>query len=107
MTKKVSAKTDDKKEQLINEVREVLASAEELYESAVDDGSSKAKELKKRLQERIADARVRLQDIEGEVVERAKEVAKQTDQLVQDNPYKFAGIAAAVGFLLGLLVSRR
>lgn len=107
MTKKVSAKTDEKKEQLIKEVREVLASAEELYESAADDGSTKAKELKKRLQERMADARSRLQDIEGEVVERAKEVAKQTDQLVQDNPYKFAGVAAAVGFLLGLLVSRR
>jgi ElaB/YqjD/DUF883 family membrane-anchored ribosome-binding protein len=41
------------------------------------------------------------------VVGKAKVAAKATDDYVHENPWKSIGIAAGVGFLLGMLVSRR
>jgi ElaB/YqjD/DUF883 family membrane-anchored ribosome-binding protein len=39
--------------------------------------------------------------------ERAKAAAKVTDDYVRDNPWQAIGIAAAIGFLAGLALSRR
>ena len=33
--------------------------------------------------------------------------ARATDQLVHENPWQSVGVAAAVGFLLGMLIHRR
>ena len=41
------------------------------------------------------------------VVEKTKAAARATDDYVHDNPWKAVGVAAGVGFLLGLLVNRR
>lgn len=38
---------------------------------------------------------------------KAREAADATDEYVHDNPWQSVGVAAAVSFLLGLLVSRR
>ncbi|XLM20062.1 DUF883 domain-containing protein, partial [Chromobacterium piscinae] len=73
----------------------------------VDDGSAHAKELRKRLAEKLGTAKIKLRDAEVAVVGKAKEAAKVTDDYVHENPWKSIGIAAGVAFLLGMLVSRR
>ncbi|UTH72634.1 YqjD family protein [Chromobacterium sp. IIBBL 290-4] len=95
------------KEQLLDDVRQVLASTEELIDATADDGSQQSRELRKRLADKLSVAKVRLIDAEQAVVGKAKEAAKATDQYVHENPWKSIGIAAGVGFLLGMLVSRR
>jgi ElaB/YqjD/DUF883 family membrane-anchored ribosome-binding protein len=40
-------------------------------------------------------------------VAKAKAAGHATDEFVHENPWKSIGIAAGVGMLLGLLVSRR
>ncbi|WP_047248754.1 DUF883 family protein [Chromobacterium subtsugae] len=95
------------KEQLLDDVRQVLASTEELIDAAADDGSAHSKELRKRLSEKLGTAKAKLRDAEVAVVGKAKEAAKATDEYVHENPWKSIGIAAGVGFLLGMLVSRR
>ncbi|AUH50077.1 DUF883 domain-containing protein [Chromobacterium sp. ATCC 53434] len=95
------------KEQLLDDVRQVLNSTEELINSAVDDGTQHSKELRKRLTDKLGTAKAKLRDAEHAVVGKAKEAAKVTDQYVHDNPWKSIGIAAGVAFLLGMLVSRR
>jgi ElaB/YqjD/DUF883 family membrane-anchored ribosome-binding protein len=42
-----------------------------------------------------------------EALRRAREVADATDEYVRENPWQSVGIAAGVGLLLGLLLSRR
>ncbi|QEL56192.1 DUF883 family protein [Chromobacterium paludis] len=95
------------KEQLLDDVRQVLASTEELIDATVDDGSAQSKELRKRLSEKLGTAKAKLRDAEVAVMGKAKEAAKATDEYVHENPWKSIGIAAGVGFLLGMLVSRR
>ena len=46
-------------------------------------------------------------DVQEVVADRAKAAARATDDFVHDNPWKAIGIAAGVGFLLGLLVNRK
>ncbi|QND83894.1 DUF883 family protein [Chromobacterium vaccinii] len=95
------------KEQLLDDVRQVLASTEELINATVDDGSANSKELRKRLAEKLGAAKTKLRDAEQIVVGKAKEAVKVTDDYVHENPWKSVGIAAGVAFLLGMLVSRR
>ena len=81
-----------RKNELLDDVRGVLKEAETLYQSAVDDGTVEAKELK---------AKLKIQ------LDKAKEAARQTDALVHEKPYQALGIAAAAGVLLGVLLSRK
>ncbi|HCI13500.1 MAG TPA: DUF883 domain-containing protein, partial [Gallionellaceae bacterium] len=37
---------------------------------------------------------------------RTKEAAKVTDEYVHENPWKAVGIAAGVGLVIGMLISR-
>ena len=44
---------------------------------------------------------------EKQGAECARDAAKQADQFVHDKPWQAVGIAAAVGLVAGLLISRR
>ena len=95
------------KEQLLDDVRQVLVSTEELIDASLDDGSQKSKEIRQRVSEKLKVAKAKLLDAEQVVVGKAKVAAKATDQYVHENPWKSIGIAAGVAFLLGMLVARR
>ena len=96
-----------RKNELLDDVRGVLKEAETLYQSAVDDGSTEAKELKAKLKIQLDKAKQQYASIEATVTDKAKEAARQTDALVHEKPYQALGIAAAAGLLLGVLLSRK
>jgi ElaB/YqjD/DUF883 family membrane-anchored ribosome-binding protein len=48
-----------------------------------------------------------LHDLSDDASESARAAARVTDDYVRDNPWQAIGIAAAVGFLAGLALSRR
>jgi ElaB/YqjD/DUF883 family membrane-anchored ribosome-binding protein len=52
-------------------------------------------------------AKDQLMEWEKQGMECAKDAAKQADQFVHDKPWQAVGIAAAVGLVAGLLISRR
>jgi ElaB/YqjD/DUF883 family membrane-anchored ribosome-binding protein len=60
-----------------------------------------------RMQETIENTRERLAELQASASEQARATVRATDQLVHDHPWKAVGIAAGIGFLLGLLVHRR
>ena len=67
----------------------------------------KATELGEKLRVKLRSAREKMGDVQEIVADRAKAAARATDDFVHDNPWKAIGIAAGVGFLLGLLVNRK
>lgn len=97
----------NQKDQLLDDVREVIESAEQLAEIASSDASDEAQAFKARITHKLKAAKARLIDAEEVALYHAKTAVKATDVYIHENPYKSIGIAAAVGFLLGLLVSRR
>jgi ElaB/YqjD/DUF883 family membrane-anchored ribosome-binding protein len=46
-------------------------------------------------------------DVQDELTAKAKAVAADADAYVHDKPWQSIGIAAGLGLLIGLLISRR
>jgi ElaB/YqjD/DUF883 family membrane-anchored ribosome-binding protein len=99
------------KDKLLADFRIVVADAEELLKAtaaeAGDKVSSKVSELRSRLEDNLAVAKVKLADAQALATERTKAAADATDAYVRDNPWRDVGVAAGVGLIIGLLIGRR
>jgi ElaB/YqjD/DUF883 family membrane-anchored ribosome-binding protein len=95
------------REKLIDDFSAVLAEAEEMLKRASAETGDKARDLRSQVETKLLRAKLRLQELEGEAVDRAKAAARATDDYVHDNPWQAIGIAAAVGLAVGLLLNRR
>ncbi len=94
------------KEKLMQDLRVVVGDAEELLRATAGQAGEKVSAARERIQENLAAAKVRLIAAEEAVVARTKQAAKATDQYVHENPWKAVGIAAGVGLVVGVLISR-
>ncbi|KAF0812006.1 hypothetical protein IGB42_03548 [Andreprevotia sp. IGB-42] len=93
--------------ELIDDLRTVLNDTENLIKAAVGEQGDKAVALRERIAANLTTAKAKLIETEQVVATKAKAAAKATDEYVHENPWTAIGVAAGVGFLLGLLVSRR
>src|SRR5580658_6224938 len=98
--------TDVTREKLIADFKVVLADAEELLKATAAQTGDKATEMREKVTEHLKRAKFRLQEEQEKVMTRTKEVANATDDFVHENPWQAVGVAAGVGFLLGLLLGR-
>ncbi|MEK7811787.1 MAG: DUF883 family protein, partial [Pseudomonadota bacterium] len=94
------------KEKLMQDLRVVVGDAEELLRATAGQAGEKVSAARERIQENLVAAKVRLIAAEEAVVARTKQAAKATDQYVHENPWKAVGIAAGVGLVVGVLISR-
>ena len=99
--------TDVSKEKLIADFKVVVADAEELLRSTASQAGDKASDMRAKISSRLADAKVRLADAEDALVDKAKLVGRAADEYVNDNPWRSVGVAAGIGFIVGLLIGRR
>jgi ElaB/YqjD/DUF883 family membrane-anchored ribosome-binding protein len=97
----------DTKDQLVSNLRRVVADAEELLAATAGQADSRLADLRDRAKESLVLAREKLADIGAAGRERARQVADATDDYVHDNPWTSIGVAAAVGMLIGVLLGRR
>jgi ElaB/YqjD/DUF883 family membrane-anchored ribosome-binding protein len=95
------------KQKLMEDLSAVVADAEELLKATASQTGERIAAARARAEESLRVAKVRMADAQAAVVEQAKVAAKQADAYVHENPWKAAGIAAAVGVLIGALISRR
>ena len=95
------------KDKLISDLRVVVADAEEILRATAGQAGDKMAEVRAKMQDHLATAKASLADAQAAVVDRAKAVGRVTDDYVQDNPWRSVGIAAGIGFIVGLLIGRR
>lgn len=95
------------REKLMTDVRQVIADSEELLRVTAGQAGEKAGELRVRVQEHLAAAKIKLVEYEAAVIDKTKAVARATDDYVHENPWKSVGVAAGVGLVIGLLIGRR
>ncbi len=103
MTTETSVNT----EKLVADLKVLVADSEELLRASAGQAGEKIAAARERIQASLATARVKLAEAERVVLEQTKKAAKATDEYVHENPWKSVGIAAGVGFVLGLLIGRR
>ncbi|HVO88875.1 MAG TPA: DUF883 family protein [Casimicrobiaceae bacterium] len=95
------------RESLVEDFSTMLTEAEDLLKRASAETGERARDLRAQVEAKLLAAKLRLQELEGEAIDRAKAAAQVTDDYVHDNPWQAIGVAAAVGFLVGLLMNRR
>jgi ElaB/YqjD/DUF883 family membrane-anchored ribosome-binding protein len=94
-------------DKLVEDLKVVMRDAEALIKATSAQTGEKIQEVRARAEESLRQARTRLTVIEDEALQRAREVADATEEYVKENPWQAVGIAAGVGLLVGLLLSRR
>ena len=99
--------TDVSREKLATDLRVVVADAEELLRATAGQMGEKAVIARERIQESLRVAKDKLSRAEEVVIDKTKAAARATDDYVHDHPWGAVGIAAAVGLVIGMLISRR
>jgi ElaB/YqjD/DUF883 family membrane-anchored ribosome-binding protein len=90
-----------------DQLREIVGKAEELLGSLGDGGDAAVAQLRQRVQSTIQDAKVKLGNLQTQARDMADKAVTGTDSYVRGNPWIAVGVAAAIGAMLGALVSRR
>jgi ElaB/YqjD/DUF883 family membrane-anchored ribosome-binding protein len=98
---------DNNKDKLFSDMKIVLSDAEDLLKAAASSSGERAVELREKALISLRRAKEVMQDAQFAVLEKGKAAARATDDYVHDHPWKAVGIAAAVGFVLGLIINRR
>ena len=99
--------TDVSREKLATDLRVVISDAEELLRATAGQMGDKAVVARERIQESLRVAKDKLARSQEVVVDKTKAAARATDDYVHDHPWGAVGIAAAVGLVVGMLISRR
>jgi ElaB/YqjD/DUF883 family membrane-anchored ribosome-binding protein len=94
-------------EKLFQDLQSVVREAEALLKATASHAGEKVDEVRARAEKTIAEARARLDDVEHQTVRRVKEFAGEADTYVRDNPWRAVGVAAGIGLVMGLILSRR
>lgn len=101
------ASTVSEQEQIVSDMKSSIADAEDMLQETADQVGDKFARLRSRIQDRLKDARARLEDAEEALVHKTRAAARATDDYVHASPWTAIGIAAGVGVLVGLALSRR
>ncbi len=95
------------KDRLMNDLRVVIADAEELLRTTASAVGDDAAEARGRIQDRLLQAKANLMHLQDAAVAKAKAAGHAADDYVHDNPWKAVGAAAGVGLIIGLLIGRK
>jgi len=99
--------TSVQKDKLMGDLRVVITDAEELLRMTADQAGESAADIRSRVQTRMNQAKADLLHLQEAAVAKAKAAGHATDEFVHENPWKSIGVAAGIGLVMGLLVSRR
>ena len=94
-------------DKLYADLQAVVRDAEALLKATAGLAGDKVQEVRARAEESVKTARERIDSLENDALTKAKELAGQAEAYVKENPWQALGIAAGVGMLLGMVLSRR
>lgn len=97
----------DSQQRLVSAIRSEISDAEELLSATAGQMGEKISRLRERIEGRLREARLRLADAEALLVAKTKAAARAADDYVHESPWTAIGIAAGLGVLVGLALSRR
>lgn len=94
-------------DQLLKEFHALVHDTEQLLQHSASLAGSQAEELREQIRSSLGRARATLHDAEGTLRERSKAAVDASTGYMQSHPWQTLGIAAAIGLLLGMLITRR
>jgi len=98
---------DSKAADASSDMQALVRDAQSMLSAAAALTGDKAEELRSRGMELLDRALGRASHYQGQAMERGRELALEADVYVKDNPYRTLAVAAGIGVLLGVLLSRK
>lgn len=95
------------RDKLVQDLKLVIADAEDLLRATASQAGEKMGAAREKFEDSVQRAKMRLAEVEDALLDKGKQAARATDEYVHDNPWKAVGIAAGVGLIIGMLISRR
>ena len=86
----------DTRKNLMDDLRAVIADAEELLRATADQAGPRVQEARERAEESLRNARERLHG-----------AGRELDAQVREHPWAAVGIAAGIALIVGILLSRK
>jgi ElaB/YqjD/DUF883 family membrane-anchored ribosome-binding protein len=103
----MSKTTTEARDQLVVDMKAVIADAEELLKATTGATGERINAARARAEETLKAAREKLAGFDDVVMDQAKEAAKAADEYVREHPWGAVGIAAVAGLLVGVMIARR
>lgn len=97
---------DDDTSKLMGDLKTLIGDAEELLKATTNQAGEKVAVARQRIEQSLIEGKKALADAEKVVIEKSKQYVDITDDYIRKNPWNAVGIAAGVGFVLGLLIRR-
>jgi ElaB/YqjD/DUF883 family membrane-anchored ribosome-binding protein len=94
------------KQKIIEDIKVLLNDSEEWMRLSTALPGEGVDALRNRLRQHVDTAREALETVQQDAHTRYRQKVDSTERYVRDNPWQSLGIAAGVGFLVGILVSR-
>ena len=99
--------TEVTKDKLAADLKVVIEDAEELLKATASQAGEKVVAARLKIQDSLDVAKAKLAHLSSAGIDKAKEAAAATDDFVHEHPWKAVGIGAAIGVIVGMLISRR
>jgi ElaB/YqjD/DUF883 family membrane-anchored ribosome-binding protein len=95
------------RERLAHSLQQMVDEADHLLKNAQRTGSDQFNAARDKFEVQLRHAKEELRRLEDAAVYNAKRAARATDHAVHEHPYAAMGMAAGVGLLIGMLITRR
>lgn len=97
----------DARDRLTSHLRDLVKESEHLMKVVQRSGNQQVDAVRDRFEATLNSAKDELDALQDNALRKARRAARQADHAVHDHPYASMGAAAAVGALIGMLISRR
>ena len=94
-------------EKLVRDMRAVIVDAEDLVKATASQTGERIERVRTKAEESLRTARERLQIAGDDLGARVHDAAADLNDEVRNHPWATAGVAAGIGLLVGILVSRK
>ena len=95
------------RDRLAQSLQQMVDEAEQLLKNAQRTGSEQFNAARDKFEVQLRHAKEELRRLEDAAVYNAKRAARATDHAVHEHPYAAMSVAAGVGLLIGMLITRR
>ncbi|MBS1186945.1 MAG: hypothetical protein H6R04_963 [Burkholderiaceae bacterium] len=95
------------RDKLISDLRIVVRDTEELLANTGEQASEGYKVARAKIEASLQTAKEELARVQETALVRVKEAAATTDEYVKAHPWQAVGFGAALGVILGFLISRK
>lgn len=97
----------DARERLAGSLQDLVKESEHLMKVVQRSGNQQIDAVRDRFEATLNSAKDELDTLQDSALRRARRRARTADHTVHEHPYASMGAAAAVGALIGMLITRR